>query len=63
MCVFLCKVASKHKPPTSSGAWWRRQLSVLAQEETVSVDGDGEMVRRAPGQSLPEELSRVFLTH
>lgn len=65
MCLnvyFLCKVALKHKPPTSSGArWWRRLLSVPAQE--LGVDDDSETGRQAPGRSFPEGLLRVVLTH
>lgn len=65
MCLnvyFLCKVAPEHKPPISSDAWWwRMQLSVPAQEP--GVDDDSETGYQALGQSLPEGLSRVILTH
>lgn len=62
MCIFLFKVAPKHKPPTSSGVWWRRQLSVPGQEKTHVNDDEGDK-RQAPVQSLSERLSRVILTH
>lgn len=66
MCLnvyFLCKVAPERNPPTTSGAWWRRQLSVPAQKEAVYVDGDGKTGHQALGRSLPEGLSSVVLTH